>query len=611
MDNSGTQNTNMMGGNNQGTPFAPVDLPDLNSIPTPSMMPPMGNLVAGYDNSANGMRPGAAGYGAAGVSAGAAAGASNGTGADDLMARAGFGVAQQDMQSIAGGQVTSGAARPEVDELGLLNARMKGAGTPELAAAEAAKIAELQAQRLVQPMKGDDKVAGVSGAGAAVTGKPVAAKPAEQGGVSKAAGQTETGRTTEAKPTAQAKPVTQAKPVAQAKPAAQAKATVGIKPAQTEMKKTAAKDGEAASSSLPEQKVTTGDRVAIESLLEECIRHGASDLHIQTGLPPILRIDGALRPMTMYPVLTNELVQELVFATLDEDQKKILIKDKEFDYSFAFGDLGRFRVNAFHEKGNMAAAFRLIPNVIKTVEELGLPGVVSSMADHPNGLVLVTGPTGSGKSTTLAALINKINTEKAEHIITIEDPIEFTHTSKRSVVAQREVHYDTFSFAAALRSILREDPDVVLIGEMRDLETIQAAITVAETGHLVFATLHTNSAAQSVDRMVDVFPAHQQPQIRAQLANILVGICSQRLVPAIDGGRVCVAEIMLSNAAVKSIIREGKTHQLDMTIQTGAEQGMQTMDRELAKYVKAGVISYDVAREYTVDTTEFDRLARG
>ena len=237
--------------------------------------------------------------------------------------------------------------------------------------------------------------------------------------------------------------------------------------------------------------------------------------------------------------------------------------------------------------------------------------MVSEFADHPNGLVLVTGPTGSGKSTTLAALIDKINTEKALHIITIEDPIEFTHQSKRSVVAQREVHYDTYSFAAALRSILREDPDVVLIGEMRDLETIQAAITVAETGHLVFATLHTNSAAQSIDRMIDVFPAHQQPQIRAQLANILVGICSQRLVPALDGGRIAVTEVMVTNSAVRSIIREGKTHQLDMTIQTGMSQGMQTMDRELAKFVKSGIISYDVAREYTVDATEFDRLARG
>lgn len=359
------------------------------------------------------------------------------------------------------------------------------------------------------------------------------------------------------------------------------------------------------------EKAPLSDEVVIEALLEECIRHNASDLHLQVNLPPVLRVNGTLLPMATYPVLTNEMVRELVFATLDEDQQKILIKDKEFDYSFAFGDLGRFRVNAFHEKGNMAAAFRLIPNAIKTIDELGLPGVVETFADHPNGLVLVTGPTGSGKTTTLAALIDKINTERPVHIITIEDPIEFTHQSKRAVVAQREVHYDTYSFAAALRSILREDPDVVLIGEMRDLETMQAAITVAETGHLVFATLHTNSAAQSIDRMIDVFPAHQQPQIRSQLANILVGICSQRLIPAIEGGRIAVAEILVSNSAVRSIIREGKTHQLDSVIQTGLEQGMQTMDRELAKLVKSGVISLDVAREYTVDTTEFDRLVRG
>lgn len=351
--------------------------------------------------------------------------------------------------------------------------------------------------------------------------------------------------------------------------------------------------------------------VGIEVLLEECVKNNASDLHLQVGLPPVLRVEGYLRQLTTYPVLTNDMVQKLVFSTLDEDQQRILIKDKEFDYSFAFGDLARFRVNAFHEKGNMAAAFRLIPNVIKTIQELGMPGVVEGFADHPNGLVLVTGPTGSGKTTTLAALIDKINAERAVHIITIEDPIEFTHQSKRAVVAQREVHYDTYSFAAALRSILREDPDVVLIGEMRDLETIQAAITVAETGHLVFATLHTNSAAQSIDRMIDVFPAHQQPQIRSQLANMLVGICSQRLMPTLDGKRVAAAEILVANSAVRSIIREGKTHQLDMTIQTGADQGMQTMDRELAKLVKSGVVSFDVARQYAVDVTEFERLARG
>ncbi len=366
---------------------------------------------------------------------------------------------------------------------------------------------------------------------------------------------------------------------------------------------------EVAAQDLAQMAPTNG--VTIEPLLEECIRQNASDLHLQVGLPPVLRVDGGLRPLSTYGVLDDATVQRLVFSTLDADQKMILIKDKEFDYSFAYGDLGRFRVNAFHEKGNMAGAFRLIPNTITTIDELGLPQVVSTFADHPNGLVLVTGPTGSGKSTTLAALIDKINTERAEHIITIEDPIEFTHQSKRSVVAQREVHYDTFSFAAALRSILREDPDVVLIGEMRDLETIQAAITVAETGHLVFATLHTNSAAQSIDRMIDVFPAHQQPQVRSQLANILVGICSQRLVPALAGGRVAVTEIMVTNSAVRSIIREGKTHQLDMTIQTGMSQGMQTMDRELAKFVRAGTISYDVARGYAVDVAEFDRLARG
>ena len=301
----------------------------------------------------------------------------------------------------------------------------------------------------------------------------------------------------------------------------------------------------------------------------------------------------------------------MVFAILDDDQQKILIKDKEFDFSFAFGDLGRFRVNAFHERGNLAASLRLIPNQIKTIAELGMPPVIQSFADFPRGLVLVTGPTGSGKSTTLAALIDKINNEKAQHIITIEDPIEFTHKSKRSAIVQREVHYDTYSFSAALRSALRQDPDVVLIGEMRDLETISAAITIAETGHLVFATLHTNSASQSIDRMIDVFPPHQQPQIRSQLANIIQGICAQRLVPAIGGGRVVAAEVMVANPAIRNIIREGKSHQLDTIIQTGGDQGMQTMDRTLVKLVQSGVVTYDDAREFAVDLVEFERLMRG
>ena len=349
----------------------------------------------------------------------------------------------------------------------------------------------------------------------------------------------------------------------------------------------------------------------IEILLEEIVRKNASDLHLQVGLPPMMRVDGVLTPFSGYNQLNAEEVEQLVFAILDDDQRKILIKDKEFDFSFAFGDLGRFRVNAFHEKGNLAASLRLIPNQIKTINELGLPSVVQSFADYPRGLILVTGPTGSGKSTTLAALIDKINNEKAQHIITIEDPIEFTHKSKRSVIAHREVHYDTYSFSAALRSSLRQDPDVVLIGEMRDLETISAAITIAETGHLVFATLHTNAAAQSIDRMIDVFPPHQQPQVRSQLANILQGICAQRLVPAIGGGRVVAAEIMVANSAIRNIIREGKTHQLDTVIQTGADQGMQTMDRTLVKMVQSGIVTYDDAREFAVDLAEFERLMRG
>ncbi len=349
----------------------------------------------------------------------------------------------------------------------------------------------------------------------------------------------------------------------------------------------------------------------IEVLLEEVVRRHASDLHLQVGLPPMLRVDGSLVPMAGHNQLDEKTVEGLVFAILDDDQRQILLKDKEFDFSFAFGTLGRFRVNAFHERGNLAAALRLIPNDIKTITELGLPSVVSNFANYPRGLVLITGPTGSGKSTTLAALVDKINSERAQHIVTIEDPIEFTHKSKKSAVVQREVHYDTYSFSAALRSSLRQDPDVVLIGEMRDLETISAAITIAETGHLVFATLHTNSAAQSIDRMIDVFPPHQQPQIRAQLSNILMAICSQRLVPAIGGGRVPAAEILISNPAVRNIIREGKSHQLDAVIQTGADQGMQTMDRVLVNLVQNGTITYDNAYEVAVDLVEFERLIRG
>jgi twitching motility protein PilT len=349
----------------------------------------------------------------------------------------------------------------------------------------------------------------------------------------------------------------------------------------------------------------------IELLLDEVVKKKGSDLHIQVGLPPMLRVDGALTPVSGADPLSEEAVESIIFSIVDEDQKQIILKDKEFDFSFAYGDIGRFRVNAFHERGNMAAALRLIPNEILTIEQLGLPPVVNKFADYPRGLVLVTGPTGSGKSTTLASILHKINYDKAMHIITIEDPIEYTHRSQKSLVAQREVHYDTYSFSAALRSALREDPDVVLIGEMRDLETIASAITIAETGHLVLATLHTNGAAQSIDRMIDVFPPHQQPQIRSQLSNILMAIMSQRLVPSIGGGRIAAAEILVATPAVRNIVREGKTHQLEAVIQTGAEYGMQSMDKTLVELIHAGSITYEEARNYAVDINELDRLMRG
>lgn len=345
-------------------------------------------------------------------------------------------------------------------------------------------------------------------------------------------------------------------------------------------------------------------------LLEQVLKRKASDLHLQVGLPPMLRINGALAPMPQAEPLKEEVIEHLIFALLDEDQKKILLRDKEFDFSFAYGDLGRFRVNAFHERGNLAAAMRMIPNQIPSIEQLGLPPAIAKFADYPRGLVLITGPTGSGKSTTLAALIEKINNERAAHIITVEDPIEYTHQSKKSAVVQREVHYDTYSFSAALRSALREDPDVVLIGEMRDLETIAAAITIAETGHLVLATLHTNSASQSIDRMVDVFPPHQQPQIRSQLGNSLQAICSQRLVRTQQGQLAAAVEVLIATPAVRNIIREGKNFQLDSIIETGSQYGMQSMDQTLANLVRQGIVSYDEARSVAISPEEIDRLLR-
>ena len=356
------------------------------------------------------------------------------------------------------------------------------------------------------------------------------------------------------------------------------------------------------------QAAPSGSTVRIEPLLDEVLKRDASDLHLQVGLPPMLRIDGSLTPVENPVALTADQVKSLAYSVLDEKQRKMLESDLELDFSFAYGNLARFRVNAFHEKGNLAVALRLIPTVIRTIEDLGLPQIVNSFVEYPRGLVLITGPTGSGKSTTQAAMIDKINTEKSLHIITIEDPIEYQHHHKKSIIVQREVHFDTLSFGAGLRSALREDPDVILIGEMRDLETIATAVTLAETGHLVLATLHTNSASQSIDRMIDVFPPHQQQQIRIQLSNVLQAIISQRLIPMVGGGRVAAAEILVVNAAVRNIIRDAKTHQIDAVIQTGAEAGMQTMDNTLVKLVHEGKISYEVAKGFAVNIQEFERL---
>lgn len=348
----------------------------------------------------------------------------------------------------------------------------------------------------------------------------------------------------------------------------------------------------------------------IEMYLEEVIKRKASDLHIQVGLPAMLRIDGKLAKVESGEVLNEKDIEELIFGLLDAKQKEILNTKRELDFSFAFGDIARFRVNAFHEKGSLAAALRLIPTKISTLEELGLPPIISEFTKLPRGLVLSTGPTGSGKSTTQAAMIDLINSTKNLHIITIEDPIEFQHHHKQSIVVQREIHFDTMSFGTALRSSLREDPDVVLIGEMRDLETIATAITVAETGHLVLATLHTNGAAQSIDRMIDVFPEHQQQQIRIQLAGVLQGIISQRLIPMVSGGRLAAAEVLVATNAVRNLIREAKTHQIDAVIQTSSELGMQSMDNTLAAHVHSGKIGYEEARNYAVDPAEFERLMR-
>lgn len=349
----------------------------------------------------------------------------------------------------------------------------------------------------------------------------------------------------------------------------------------------------------------------LNELLQKVIDLEGSDLHLTVGAYPAVRVDGALRYLEEQKKLVLEDIEKMVGEILDPAQKKILKEEKEFDFSFAFSDLARFRVNAFHQRGYLAAVLRLIPLSIPTLEELNLPRSLYQFCDLPQGFVLVTGPAGQGKSTTVAALLNYINETRNAHIITIEDPIEYIYPHKKSIVDQRELILDTRSWEVALRSALREDPDVVLVGEMRDPVTVAAAVTIAETGHLVFASLHTNSASQSIDRIIDVFPQYQQQQIRVQLSAILEGVISQRLVPAVGGGRVPAVELMLATPAVRATIREGKTHQLDNIISTSYETGMVSLERSLAELVKAGKVEPSVAKSHTVKSEELMRYLRG
>ncbi|BCX14935.1 MAG: twitching motility protein PilT [Patescibacteria group bacterium] len=346
-------------------------------------------------------------------------------------------------------------------------------------------------------------------------------------------------------------------------------------------------------------------------LLNLAVEKRASDLHLVVGVPPSLRVDGQLFSVSNEPIVTNEFVEKVAATVLKPDQFERFKVNKDLDFSFYLGDSARFRVNAYFQKGSYSFSFRVIPSQILTIEELGLPTILHSFTKLRQGLVLITGPTGHGKSTTLASILDEINRSRSEHIVTIEDPIEFIIRPDKSIISQREVGFDTHSWQIALRSVLREDPNVVMIGEMRDLETISAALTVAETGHLVFATLHTNSASQTIDRIVDVFPENQQGQIRLQLSNTIEGVFSMRLLPAIGGGRVVAYELMLGTPAVRSVIREGKTHLLDNIIQTSQEFGMSTLEMSLAQLVKEGKVSIEVAQSYSLRPDELLRLVKG
>lgn len=352
------------------------------------------------------------------------------------------------------------------------------------------------------------------------------------------------------------------------------------------------------------------DDAHIDDLLRAMHEKGSSDLHLAVGIPPIIRVDGALVPIPFEKVSSQDS-QRLVYDILTDEQIQRFESDLELDFSYQLARTARFRVNVFRDKGNVASAFRQIPQKIPTIKDLGLPAVLEEMTRLPRGLVLVTGPTGSGKSTTLAAMVNQINSEVSKHIITIEDPIEYLHTHRTCVINQREVGQDTREFKKALRAALREDPDVILVGEMRDLETMQMAVSAAETGHLVFATLHTNSAATSVERIVDSFPPGQQEQVRLQLSNNLQAILCQTLIPrANQPGRVCAMEIMRASPAIRNLIRESKAHQITSMIQTSANMGMQTMDQCLRDLYLRGTITFDECMNRAMNPVELEKMIR-
>lgn len=352
----------------------------------------------------------------------------------------------------------------------------------------------------------------------------------------------------------------------------------------------------------------TQPQANINELLNLVVERNASDLHLIVGVPPMIRVDGELAPVANEAPLSPERIAALIKEVLTAEQLEQLTVNKEIDFSLSYSDRARFRVNAYTQKRTLAAAFRSIPLEVPAIDTLGLPPIMHSFTSIRQGFVLVTGPTGHGKSTSLAAMLDEINNNSSSHIITIEDPIEFVMKPKRSIISQREMNNDTHSWSVALRSVLREDPDVVLVGEMRDYETIAAALTIAETGHLVFATLHTNSAGQTVDRVVDVFPSEQQDQVKLQLSNVLEAVISQRLIPAISGGRVVATELMLATTAIRTAIREGKTHQIDSIIQTSSEAGMNTLEASLASLIREGKITMETAKTYAVRPEQLSRL---